>query len=278
VTASKAPLQLQPLPPGAGPDQATMRPARGTAPSAPPPPLAPITAADTIERPVPRRQVNEPAFVTDAPRMTFDLHDNAPVAEAPPRLRWPVAVGAVLLFGAAGIAAALIFKAGGGDDGGAASDAAMVALVADAAQVIELTPDAAELVAVDVPVDAGAGPDARRGKNPNARDAGLGVAIDLRDGGTLGRTPGERGNVSIEVITRPDGGILYIDQSYRGPGGTHLEERKGTRVKVKCTLPGYEAGHIDLVFDGKTEVAICSMTRTAKCVPGIKNPFDDCPD
>ena len=115
------------------------------------------------------------------------------------------------------------------------------------------------------------------GVRPN-RDAGLGVVIDLRKDGGIGRTPEERGNVSIEVITRPDGGILYIDQSYRGPGGTHLEERRGTKVKVKCTLPGYDPGYLDLKFDGKTEVAICSMTRTVKCIPGIKNPFDDCPD
>ena len=278
VATSKPALQLQPLPPGAGPDQPTMRAGGGTARSAPPPPLAPITAADALEpRPAPRRPVNEPAFVrSEAQRLTFDIADDEP-APPPARSRWPIAVGAVLLFGTAGVAAALFLAGKGGTDG---PDAAAVALAPDAAQVIELAADAAEVVIVEVPVDAGVR-DARTAgtrPNPNQRDAGPGIAIDLRDGGAIGRTPGERGNVSIEVITRPDGGILYIDQSYRGPGGTHLEERRGTRVKVKCTLPGYEPGYLDLVFDGKTEVAICSMTRTVKCVPGIKNPFDECPD
>jgi hypothetical protein len=257
-----------------------MKPGRGTQGSKPPPPLAPITAADSIG-PQARRQVNEPAFVTSPPpRLTLTDEEEYPVAR--PRPRWPLALGGILLFGAAGVTAALVFKKKAGEAGATAADAALVAeLITDGGRVIELQPDAGDLVIVDVPVDAGA-TDARGGDGSrpdrNRRDAGLGVAIDLRDGGVIGRTPEERGNVSIEVITRPDGGILYIDQSYRGPGGTHLEERKGTRAKVKCTLPGYEPGYVDLVFDGKTEVVVCSMTRTVRCVPGIKNPFDDCPD
>ena len=169
------------------------------------------------------------------------------------------------------------------DGEAAAIDAAPVAQLApDAAVILDVPIDAGDFIVTDIIEDAGVPVDASRTigpRDPNAkRDAGPGVAIDLRDGGVIGRTPGERGNVVIEVITRPDDGILYIDQSYRGPGGTHLEERRGTKVKVKCTSPGYDPGYLDLVFDGKTEVAVCIMNRTVRCVPGIKNPFDDCPD
>jgi serine/threonine protein kinase len=277
VTAQKHVLQLQPLPPGAaGPGDETIRPPRATMESAPPPPLAPVTASDTdIARA--RRPVNEPAFVTREPRAeTFQIHDDEPAPVA--RSRWPIAVGAVLLFGAAGVAAAL-FLAKKDKVVENVVDASVVAEVtadvtADAGNVVEVPVDGS--VIVEIPMDAGAEDAGKTVGIHNRKDAGV-VAIGRNDGG-IGRTPGERGNVSIEVITRPDGGILYIDQSYRGPGGTHLEERRGSRVKVKCTLPGYDPGYLDLVFDGKTEVAICTMTRTVKCIPGIKNPFDDCPD
>ncbi len=276
VTNQKQALQLQPLPPGAasGPDQQTVRPARATIDSRPPPPpLAPVTASDTdLNRQANRRVVNEPAFVTSEARaMTFEIDDDLPAPAA--RARWPLAVGAILLFGVGGVALALLLRKDDVDD--QVADAAVAELVVDAAQVTEVPTDAA--LVVEIPADAGLD-DAGKvvGIRPN-RDAGALVAVGKRDGG-FGNSPGERGNVIIEVITRPDGGILYIDQSYRGPGGTHLEERRGTKVKVKCTLPGYDAGYLDLVFDGRTEVAICSMTRTVRCVPGIKNPFDDCPD
>jgi serine/threonine protein kinase len=276
VTSQKQAMQLQPLPPGAssGPSAETVRPPRATMDSAPPPPLAPVTASDTDLTAARGRPRHEPAFVTKQPRAeTFQIVDDEP----PPvqRSRWPLAVGAIFLFGAAGVAAALLL--GGKDDTTAPTDAGVVAeLTVDAGdRVIEVPVDAS--VVIEIPADAGL-EDAARVVIRNPRDAGPGPGPNTRRDGGIGRTPEERGNVSIEVITRPDGGILYIDQSYRGPGGTHLEEPRGARVKVKCTLPGYDAGYLDLVFDGKTEVAICSMTRTVKCIPGIKNPFDDCPD
>ena len=57
----------------------------------------------------------------------------------------------------------------------------------------------------------------------------------------------------------------------------HVEEKKGTKMRLKCTLPGYQPGYVDLVFDGETEVTICMMKRLP-CVPGIKDPFQDCPE
>ncbi len=280
VTANRGAMQLQPLPPGAGPNQTTIKPGRGTEHSKPPPPLAPITASDA-HRPDTKRPVNEPAFVTKEPRLTFEITEDEPPPEKP-RSRLPLAIGAVALFGIAGVAAALLL--GGKDDQAEApaADAGTVAqLTPDAAVIVDVPVDAGDFIVTDIIEDAGVPPavDAGRTVDPHRnRDAGPGVAIDLRRDGGIGRTPGERGNVVIEVITRPDDGILYIDQSYRGPGGTHLEEPRGARVKVKCTRPGYDPGYLDLVFDGKTEVAVCIMNRTVKCVPGIKNPFDDCPD
>ena len=287
VAGQKQVLQLQPLPPGAasGPNQETLRPARTTVESKPPPPLAPITATDataerggqrTGQRTGQRRVANEPAFVTAEPRaLTLDIGDDEP--PLPRRARWPLAVAAILLFGVGGVALALLLRPGDVADKVAVLDAAVAEPPTDARPRVVEVPFDADVV-VEVPVDAGAADAARAAVVRPPRDAGPGVAIDLRDGGGLGGPPETRGNVSIEVITRPTGGVLYVDQSYRGPGGTHLEERRGTRLRVRCTLPGYEPGHVDLVFDGRTEVAICAMTRTVKCIPGIKNPFDDCPD
>jgi hypothetical protein len=150
----------------------------------------------------------------------------------------------------------------------------------DARAVIEYDLDGG----VEAPTDArppGPGP----GPRP-LRDAA--VASTAPDGGggggqrdagpkVLGRTPGERGTVVIEVLTRPDGGILYEKTHYRGPAGVHVEEKKGTKMRLKCTLPGYQPGYVDLVFDGETEVTICMMKRLP-CVPGIKDPFQDCPE
>ena len=281
VTAGRPALQLQPLPPGASgraADQPTLRDGSPSSPppvSKPPPPLAPVTAADgDLDRPT-RRVANEPAFVASPSRLTFELDDDAAPPAVATRPRWPLAVAAIALFGGVGVGAALLLR---GDDvvTRAPADAAVAELPGpvDAGRVVELVADAGEPVIVEVAADAGVDAGRTAGVRPG-RDAGPAVAAI--DGG-IGYTPEARGAVSIEVITRPDGGILYVNQSYRGPSGTHLEEPKGSRATVTCTLPGYEPGKIELVFDGKTEVVVCSMQRIARCVPGIKNPFDDCPD
>jgi len=80
------------------------------------------------------------------------------------------------------------------------------------------------------------------------------------------------------VITKPDEGVLYINDSYRGPSGVTIEDVLGTRARIKCTHPGYEPGFVDVTFDGKTEIVVCVMERVKRCIDGIKNPFDDCPD
>jgi hypothetical protein len=184
------------------------------------------------------------------------------------------AIIAIALFGGAGVGAALWLK----------QDAAPHPTVVDARvadlpvpldgpHVTEIRPDAHSVT--EVPPDAGIrGPRLIRTVRSVPRAGGAAVSVD----GGLGSTPALRGNVSIEVLTRPTGGILYVKQSYRGPSGTHMEEPKGSRATVTCTMPGYKNGQVDLVFDGSTDVVICRMERRNPCIPGLKNPFDDCPD
>ena len=71
--------------------------------------------------------------------------------------------------------------------------------------------------------------------------------------------------------------VEFAASDLKIPAGVHIEERKGKKMKVRCTLPGYSDGHVELIFDGKTEVTICTMQRLP-CVPGLKDPFKDCPE
>ena len=284
VTAQKlAAGVLQPLPPGmaSSPDATTVRPARESKPppvSKPPPPLAPITATGDLQRHT-NRSLHDPVFVASAtqePRITLDVPPEPTVPPAPPARRWPLMVLAVVVMGGLGVGAALLLRSSKSTAREPGPTDAAEARV-DARTVIEYDLDGG----VEAPTDArppGPGP----GPRP-FRDASVpSLTVDAgrpagRDAGVMGRTPDERGTVVIEVLTHPDGGILYEKTHYRGPAGVHVEEKKGTRMRLKCTLPGYQPGYVDLVFDGKTEVTICTMQRLP-CVPGIKDPFQDCPE
>jgi hypothetical protein len=168
----------------------------------------------------------------------------------------------LILFGGLGVALALLGR----------SDHKAVASARDAAVELDAGVDAAT---VDAAVDAAVAIDA-------AVDAGVVIAEPFeRD---AGRRPVridagvvDHGVRRIQVITKPEGATLYVGDSYRGPSGVNLEEPFGTKLKVKCTLPGYSPGYVDLIFDGETEVSLCIMKRIKRCVDEIKNPFDDCP-
>ena len=79
------------------------------------------------------------------------------------------------------------------------------------------------------------------------------------------------------VETRPHGGTLYMPGgTYGGSDGTMVTRPGGTRIEIACSLPGHAVGRVTLEFNGKRDLAICRMRRKPKCLPGVKNPFDDC--
>jgi serine/threonine protein kinase len=273
------------LPPGADRSAVaaqlpTRRPAAGldtpTAKSSPPPgskPIgrpsashdAPTQRPEEGPRATSKRVANEPAFVTRPRPPTYDHIDDDQATEPPPRAsRWPLLVALFILFAGGGVAAALFFASRGGQ----------AVVPPDAAPLAVVPPDAAAAppadatsVVVEIPLDAGAEDPADAGTH--GHHLGLGRA----DAGV-----GPRRTAAVEIITKPDEGVLYIGTSYRGPSGVTIEEPFGTKARIKCTHPGYEPGYVEVVFDGKTEVALCLMTRIKRCVAGIKNPFDDCPE
>jgi serine/threonine protein kinase len=273
---------LQPLPPGmaSSPDATTVRPARESKPppSKPPPPLAPTTATGDL---VPRftdRSLHDPVFVataTQEPRLT--LEPPLPEPEPEPGRRWLLALVAILVMGGIGVGLAIALKR---SRGSVAPPADAGPPPTDARTVFEYDLDGGP-----PPTDArvpGPGPRPRRDAGDLAApgdDAGPpGPPGPRPDAGrTMGRTPEERGTVVIEVLTKPDGGILFHGTSYRGPAGTNVEEKRGTRMKLRCTLPGYQPGYVELVFDGESDIAICVMKRLP-CIDGLKDPFQDCPD
>jgi serine/threonine protein kinase len=282
---AKAPA---PSPPGA-PVVVKRGPASAPRPSGPDTPTQ-RDQRDEGPRATSKRVANEPAFVGTGSRPpTFDQSSQTDEVTQPPpaRSRWPLIALAVVLFAGGGVAAAIVLG-GGGDSSSThaqaptppvAADARAVALIADAAPPAP-TVDAPQVV--EIPLDAGdeledaGAPDAGVAIG-HRRDAGVRVAsgghhVDAGAGAAGIRT------ASIEVITKPDEGVLYIGDSYRGPSGVTMEETIGTHARIKCTHPGYEPGFVDVTFDGKTEIVVCVMQRIVRCIPGVKNPFDDCPE
>jgi hypothetical protein len=217
----------------------------------------------------------EPAFVSRKRPLTFDIsHEEAePVALKPSR--WPLIFALVALFCVGGVAAAVIAKRSTGGASGAEARGAP-----DERHIAAASLDAGAVQPRAEPMDAGGagGADAQTAtaKNPNGRDRRPGVRVPRRqvDAGT--RRPLRRREV--KVITRPEDATLYIDQGYAGRDGTNLNRPEGAVVTVVCKKPGYRDGRVRIVFDSNTEIALCRLSRIAKCVDGIKNPFDDCPD
>jgi serine/threonine protein kinase len=277
---SEAPTAKAPAP---SPPGAPVVVKRG--PGSAPRPVGPETPTQRDEGPraTSKRVANEPAFVgTGARPPTFDPSSQTDEVTQPPRARsrWPLVALAVVLFAGGGVAAAILLG-GGGDDSThaqappppATADARAVALVADAAPPAPVV-DAPQVV--EIPLDGGDEVETPDGGAvvTGRRDAGVRIATGRHpDAGT-----GPMRTTSIQVITKPDEGVLYINDSYRGPSGVTIEETLGTRAKLKCTHPGYEPGYVDVTFDGKTEIVVCVMQRVKRCIDGIKNPFDDCPE
>ncbi len=284
-TAKQSPTAKS-APPRSAPPASTPPPKAGTPPpKSAPPRSAPHEAVTQRPEEGPRatskRVANEPAFV-ERP-LTFDHISEEHHAERPPRSRWPLILLMIVLFGGVGIGAALLFQSGRGG-----SDTPIAAVPPDAAQVAATdAPASGDATAIiTLALDAAIADDATT--VATVTDAGR-VAIPRRDAGGLpdrrvdaagpATNPGLRPQtVVVEVITRPDEGTLYINDSYRGPSGVHMEEPIGTRARVRCSHPGYDDAFVDVIFDGKTEVVLCSMKRAQRCVDGLHNPFDDCPE
>ena len=191
-----------------------------------------------------------------------------------------------------GIAAALVSKRGRAphspatpsvaartDSTGAAGAPAM--RIADAGVVT-----AAKVAAEAVAADAAAPPDPpgdgvrahTRDRKPTSPSGGKQPVS--RDPGTAAATvrAAEPSREEIQVLTDPEGASLYIDRTYSGKGGTRITRPQGTTLTVECRLAGYNPGRARLAFDGKVEIVMCRPTREKRCVDGLKNPFDDCPD
>jgi hypothetical protein len=242
--------------------------------TAPPPSFGDARSKAPTNNPPILRRAHEPQFVTGERPATFEhvFTEENPVGR-PPR-RWPLLLFLGMIAGGAAGAIALVAKsrsnviAESSHDAGIvtpppppAPDAAVVvevpgdaAVVGDAADIVVVEPDAGRVIAVRPP--------------PRHVDAGVGV--------TIRQTPNGRGTISIQVLTKPGGAQLYVGQSYRGPDGANLEEALDAKLEVQCRLRGYKPGNVTLVFDGKTELAMCTLTRIKICVKPLKNPFDDC--
>lgn len=84
--------------------------------------------------------------------------------------------------------------------------------------------------------------------------------------------------ISITVLAQPNHASLYVEHNYSGKGGTTFQRPKGTEFTVECRLKGHQTGRVRVRFDGQTDVFLCATKRVPKCVDGLKNPFDKCPD
>jgi serine/threonine protein kinase len=282
------PLQLVPAPPGADPRAMSGLPTLHDEPSArvAAPPDAPTqkreprskpptgsnapTQRDEGPRATSKRVANEPRFVTSERPMTFDhvFDDDGRATELHerPRSKVPLILLLVVLAAGAGIAAALVLRTSSSDERASVpADGAVARVIVDAGVasvdavvVAEVPPDAAI-------IDAG------------TRVVRTGNGKKKVDGGVPRDRLTARGTVAVQIFSKPDGATIYAGDSYRGVSGVTLEETPGTRVKIKCTLPGYEPGFADVVFDGDAEVVMCRPVRPKRCIDNIKNPFDDCP-
>jgi serine/threonine protein kinase len=290
---------LTPLPPGADPDFAGVTaPMHAVLPSplpSSPIPIptpsssgagdlsgpihvaAPITSpgdrARTPTGPAPgRRLKDEPEFVTRDKPITFE-HVFTDELTVPRRRAWPIVLlFALILAGAAGAIAVVVQS----------RNRAVAALSRDAglpppadATFLAHDPDAG------LPADAPAPPADAVLVVQAPADAAVRLPVRPRDAAVVASlpvTPNGRGTIGIQVLTRPEGATLYVGTEYRGPGGAQLEEPFGTRLEVICKHPGYKNGSVKLTFDGTREAELCILQRIVVCIPGVKNPFDQCPD
>ncbi len=231
-----------------------------------------------------RRLKDEPEFVTSPKRLALD-HAFADDPPPPARRSWPILLLLGVTVVGAAAAIALVVKSRGrtGADGSQApapphtgSSAVALAPEPDADTSPAAAPPAGSAgtsLDDDAPTEAPAAvalapPSAGAPRLPRPPEAGSAAATTIN--------PQRR--VDIQVRTKPEGASLFVGKQYRGPSGTRLAEPFGTKLDVTCKQAGYKNGTVKLVFDGKRQAALCVLQRTVVCIPGVKNPFDNCPD
>jgi serine/threonine protein kinase len=278
-TAAAQAYQLPALPPGAsaeadGTPTQVDRTRRDSGPDPSPPPTVndgPLTTPGGRRRPesTQRRYVDEPAFVSNPSASAFehllardsqqDLPEPTPGRRG--RGRMLVLVVLVLAAGAGGAAFALWGQGRGGDGDQAAmpADAAMIAVrVSDAAPAQVPTAELADAAvvargAVDARVGAG------HGRQADAAEVVTGPPV------------------TVKVLTEPARSTVYLGRTFRGSGGVTMQEPRGTQAQVRCSAEGHVDGTVAVTWDHDKTVT-CRMRRRSKCVDGLHNPFDDCPD
>src|SRR5690606_14665113 len=179
------------------------------------------TGNAAVRRPKPStRPLHEPEFVTPGAPLSF-THVYEQAAEPPPeKRRWPVWVaGLVMLALGAGGTMLVIANLQTQDTpvSDAPADAAQVIVEAHDAGVEDEAPQDAEVI-VELPPDAGEHV----------------VATVRRDAGVHAITrPHERkGNITIEVLTRPGDANVFIAPNFRGPSGVKITEPYGTKRHI----------------------------------------------
>jgi serine/threonine protein kinase len=275
---------LAAFPPGADPSLGPASPAAFAKPTIAAPVVATVRTVDDrgprSHSPTGRRLKNEPEFTASDKPPTFEhVLDET---DAPKRRSaWPLVVMMMLILGGAGAVIGLMMRTKHAAP--EHSDASVAVVTPPPTDAAVRTPDATAIAVVSI--DAA--------EEVFAVDAGVDAADDIivvradagvrsrRDAGTtavnvIPDTPNHRGTIMIQVLTKPEGANLYAGYTYRGPGGTMLEEPLGSHLELRCHQQGYKDGKVQLVFDGKTEVVLCVLQRIKICINNIKNPFDDC--
>jgi serine/threonine-protein kinase len=240
-----------------------------TDPAIVPPPASSTKEARAAETAVgaprrakpPTRPIYEPQFVERQTPVSYDhIYDEAPV-DPDKRSRWPMLVAglAMLVLGAGG-AILLLMKLQKDEPAVTSARAIDAAVIAEIPQDAGTEPEDAPTVVAEVFVDAGMSTTGRV-----TRDAGIGGTTQK-----LGK-----GNVTIEVLTRPGDANVFVGRNYRGPSGLRLTERRGTKLKIECKTDRMK-GSVEVIFDGNLTAVMCNAVRDRFCVAGLKNPYDDC--